>query len=125
MADPDRYLLRWRERGGIDAAVEAVREAMSSPIRDAPPALRPALAATLDPAQIRAGLERGSIARSRSSGSLERPTSRWWSVIGVLQTLATLGIALSAAWVVIWILGASRDRVRRPCPCWARSPPRS
>ena len=37
-------------------------------------------------------------------GTLQPPTSRWWTVFGVLQTLATAAIALSAAWVVLWIL---------------------
>jgi hypothetical protein len=81
-----------------------VREAMSSPMMDAPTALRPALAATMDPAQVRVGLERGIGRAIAGLGSLERPTSRWWAVIGFLQTLATIGIALSAAWIVLWIL---------------------
>ena len=104
VADPGRFLLRWRERGGIGPAVESIRAAMSTSIVDAPPALRPALATTLDPSDLRAGLE-GAIDRALGSvGALDAPTSRWWSVIGLLQTLATLGIALSAAWVVVWIL---------------------
>jgi len=36
--------------------------------------------------------------------SFARPTSRWWTVFGLLQTLATAAIVLSAAWVVVWIL---------------------
>jgi hypothetical protein len=104
VADPHRFLLRWRERGGLAPAVEAVREAISGPIRTAPAALRPALAATLDPREVRVGLE-GAVDRALGRvDALESPTSRWWPVIGFLQTLATLGIALSAAWVVIWIL---------------------
>ena len=104
VADPGRFLLRWRERGGIGPAVESIREAMSAPIRNAPPALRPALAATLDHADLRTGLE-GALDRALAGvGSLEPPTSRWWPVIGFLQTLATLGTALSAIWVVLWIL---------------------
>ena len=105
VADPTRFLLRWRERGGgIGPAVESIRDAISAPIRDAPPALRPALAATLDTTQIRVGLERALDGAIGSVGSLEPPTSRWWPVIGLLQTLATLGIALSAAWAVLWVL---------------------
>ena len=106
VADPTRFLLRWRDRGGagIGPAVESIRDAISAPIRDAPPALRPALAATLDTSQIRSGLERALDRAIGSVGSLEPPTSRWWPVIGLLQTVATLGIALSVAWVVLWVL---------------------
>ncbi|HEX6868722.1 MAG TPA: hypothetical protein VF119_07940, partial [Candidatus Limnocylindrales bacterium] len=104
VADPQRFLLRWRERGGLGPAVESIRDAISAPIRDAPPALRPALAAAFDPSEIRGGLERALDRAIGSVGALEPPTSRWWPLIGFLQTLATLGIALAAAWVVLWIL---------------------
>jgi hypothetical protein len=104
IADPNRFLLRWRERGGIGPAIESIRGAIAEPIRNAPPALRPALAATLDPANVRVGLERAVDRAIRGVGSLEPPTSRWWPILGFLQTLATVGIALSAAWVVLWII---------------------
>ena len=104
VADPGRHLRRWRERAGLGPAVEAVRSVIARPLRDAPPALRPAIAATLDPTQIRVGLERSLDRAVASVGDLDPPTSRWWPVIGVLQTAATLAIALSAAWVVLWIL---------------------
>jgi hypothetical protein len=104
VADPNRFLLRWRERGGLGPAVESIRRAISAPIRDAPPAIRPALAATLDPAEVRVGLERALDRAIGGVGALQAPTSRWWTVFGLLQTLATAAIVLSAAWVVVWIL---------------------
>lgn len=104
VADPTRFLLRWRERGAMGPAVEAVREAISDPLRNAPPGIRSALAATVEPAEVRLGLERALDRAIGGVGALETPTSRWWPVIGLLQTLATAGIALSAAWVVVWIL---------------------
>jgi hypothetical protein len=103
-ADPEGFLMRWRERGSLTPAVETLRRALSSPLAGAGPAVRPALAGALEPGQLREGLER---AVDRAIGGLDRleaPSSRWWSVIGLLQTLATVGIALSAAWVVVWIL---------------------
>jgi hypothetical protein len=104
VADPNRFLLRWRERGGLGPAVEAIREAIAAPIRSAPSALRPALAATVDPGEVRLGLE-GSLDRAiRGVGSLRPPTSRWWTVLGLLQAVATVAIALSVAWVVVWII---------------------
>jgi energy-coupling factor transporter ATP-binding protein EcfA2 len=104
VADPDRFLLRWRERGAIGPVVETIREALSAPIRSASPAVRPVLAGALEPAEVRRGLERAVDRAIGGIGSLEPPSSRWWSLIGLLQTLATAGLALSAAWVVVWIL---------------------
>ena len=104
-ADPEGFLMRWRERGSLTPAVETLRLAMSAPLADAGPAVRPALAGALEPARLREGLER---AVDRAIGGLDRleaPSSRWWSAIGLLQTLATIAIALSVAWVVVWILG--------------------
>ncbi|MEO5885899.1 MAG: GTPase [Candidatus Limnocylindrales bacterium] len=105
VADPDGFLVRWRERGPLSPAVEVLREALARPLRAASPALRQVLAAALEPTELRRGLERAVDRAISGLGPLAPPTSRWWSVIGFLQTLATAGIALSAAWVVIWILG--------------------
>lgn len=104
VADPTRFLLRWRERGGLGPAVEAIREAVSAPVRDAPPAIRPAVAAALDPADVRLGLERALDRAIGGVGALQPPTSRWWTVLGLLQTFATAAIVLSAVWVVLWIV---------------------
>jgi hypothetical protein len=104
VADPDRFLLRWRERGALAPAVESIRDALSASIHSASPAVRPVLAGALEPAEIRRGLERALDRAIGGVGSLEAPSSRWWSVIGLLQTVATAGLALSAAWVVVWIL---------------------
>lgn len=103
-ADPDAYLMRWRERGSLAPAVESLRRSLSTPLRAASPAVRPALARALEPAPLRQGLERAVDRAISGVGTLEAPTSRWWSAIGFLQTLATVGLALAAAWVVLWIL---------------------
>jgi hypothetical protein len=105
VADPDGFLIRWRERAPLTPAVEAIRGSLAVPLRTASPAVRPVLAAALEPIELRRGLERAVDRAIIGLGPLEPPTSRWWSLIGSLQTLATAGIALSAAWVVIWILG--------------------
>ena len=104
VADPNRFLQRWRDRGAIGPAVEAIRGALATSIVAASPVVRPILAATVEPGQISRGLE-GAIDRAIGGvGRLDAPTSRWWSVIGLGQTIATVGLALSAAWVVVWIL---------------------
>jgi hypothetical protein len=105
VADPDGYLVRWRDRGPLTPAVEAIRVALSAPLRAASPAVRPALAAAVEPTEVRRGLERAVDRAIGGLGPLEPPTSRWWSVIGFLQMFATAGIALAVAWIAIGILG--------------------
>lgn len=105
VADPDAYLVRWRDRGSLTPAVEAIRIALSAPLRAASPPVRPLLAAAVEPVELRRGLERAVDRAIGGLGPLEPPSSRWWSVIGFLQTLATAGIALAVAWIVIGILG--------------------
>jgi len=103
-ADPNGYLMRWRERGSLAPAVEALRTSLATPLRAASPGVRPALARTLEPAPLRQGLGRAVDRAISGVGSLDAPTSRWWSLIGFAQTMATVGLALSAAWVVLWIV---------------------
>ena len=76
--------------------------------------LRPA--ASLETNQPpRQGLERSMDRALASLERLQAPTSRWWSLLGLLQTLATVAIAVSAAWVVLWILARpSVDSVEFP-----------
>ncbi|HYU48745.1 MAG TPA: GTPase [Candidatus Limnocylindria bacterium] len=103
VADPDRYLVEWREHGSLAAAVDALRQALTEPIRTAAPAVRPTLAASVEPTGIRRSLER---AVDTAIGRQERavPSSRIWPLIGLLQTVATWAIVLSVAWIVVWIL---------------------
>jgi hypothetical protein len=114
-ADPERYLMRWRERGALTPAVEAIRGALAPSLRSAAPAVRPVVAAALEPGELRHGLERAVDRAIVGLEPFDPPTSRWWAIIGLLQTLATAGIVLSAAWVVIWILGGpGRSTVQVP-----------
>ena len=104
VADPTGYLVRWRDRAPLSPAVESLRGALGSALADASPTVRPALAASLEPNQLRQGLERSIDRALANLDRLEAPSSRWWSLFGLLQTLATVAIAVSAAWVVLWIL---------------------
>ena len=105
VADPDGFLVRWRDRGPLTPAVEAIRVALSAPLRAASPAVRPLLAAAVEPTELRRGLERAGDRAIGGLGPLDPPTSRWWPFIGFLQMLTTAGIALAVAWIVIGILG--------------------
>ena len=100
VADPAGYLVRWRERGPLTPAVEVLREA--SLRRCAPQARACGTAGRRAGAgPLRLGLERAVDRSIVALGPLEPPASRWWRLFGFLQTLATVAIALSVAWVVI------------------------
>jgi hypothetical protein len=115
VADPEGFLLRWRERAPLTPAVESLRLALARPLADASPAVRPRLAAALEPAALQQGLERSVDRALHGMERLEAPSSRWWSLIGFLQTLTTAGIAIAAAWLVVWILAKPPvDSIRVP-----------
>jgi hypothetical protein len=104
VADPEGFLLRWRDRSSLTPAVESLRQALGPPLAAASPRVRPKLAAAVEPGELRMGLQRAVDRAVAGVEHLEAPTSRWWSLIGFLQTIATGGIALAAAWIVVWIL---------------------
>jgi hypothetical protein len=105
VADPETYLLRWRERGSLSPAVQALRDELAESVRGAGSRVRPILAAAMEPTELRSGLERAVDRAIRGMGPLEPPSSRWWPVLGLLQSIATVGIALSVAWLVLMVLG--------------------
>jgi len=102
-ADPDAFLLRWRDRGPLTPAIEALRLALVTPLGLAAPAVRPALAAAVEPARLRRTLE-AAVDRAVARHEGSAPVSPVWTVIGFLQTLATAAIALSVAWTIVWII---------------------
>jgi len=103
-ADPEGFLLRWRERAPLTPAVEALRAALARPLADATPVVRPRLAAVLEPVELERGLGHAVDRALSGLEAFEAPTSNWWSLLGILQTLVTAGMALAAAWLVVWIL---------------------
>lgn len=102
-ADPGAFLVRWRDRGPLTHAVESLRLALAEPLRNATPAVRPALAAAVEPVQLRRNLE-AAVDRAVARHEDAPPTSRVWTIVGFLQTLATAAIALSATWTLVWLI---------------------
>ena len=103
VADPAGFLSRWRERGTLAPATEAIRAALNEPLRTAAPAIRPVIAASTDPSGMEVGLV-AAVDRAVALRGRDIPTSRAWPVIGLFQTIATVALVLAAAWVVLWIL---------------------
>jgi hypothetical protein len=102
VADPGAFLTRWRERGSMAPALELLRTAVSVPLKDAPPATRGTLATSVEPAALGAHLGR-AVDRAIAARASAVPSSRIWTVIGLLQTLATLALVFAAVWVVLWV----------------------
>jgi hypothetical protein len=103
VADPDGFLVRWRDRGPLIPAVESLRLALAEPLRVAAPGVRPALAAAVEPTQLRRNLE-AAVDRAAARHDRTPPSSRVWTGIGFLQTLATAAIVLSVVWTIVWLI---------------------
>lgn len=103
VADPAAFLSRWRERGSLAPALEVLRSAVDIPLHEAPAAARASLAGSVEPGSLGTNLAK-AVDRVLVSRGSAVPSSRVWPFIGLLQTLATLGIVFSAVWVVLWVL---------------------
>jgi energy-coupling factor transporter ATP-binding protein EcfA2 len=104
VADPTRFLHGWTDRGSLAPALEALRGAVDRPLREAPPAIRPAVAASTDSRRLAVRLRGAVDAAIASRGELEPPTSRVWPALGVAQTLATGLTVIAAGWLVLLVL---------------------
>jgi energy-coupling factor transporter ATP-binding protein EcfA2 len=103
VADPGGFLARWRDRGSLRPAVEPIRAALAEPLRRAPPPIRARLATAFDAGAVEASLGR-SVDRAIGTSDRPAPRSLAWPVLGSLQTVVTLGLVATAAWVVLWVL---------------------
>jgi hypothetical protein len=83
-------------------------------LRTSTPGLRRELAAAAEPALLEAALG-GAVDRAIASAPEAPPTSRWWTLIGIAQTIATGAIVLSAIWVGSWaFIRFAADTIRLP-----------
>ncbi|HEV7809109.1 MAG TPA: GTPase [Candidatus Limnocylindrales bacterium] len=103
VADPVAFLARWRDRGSLDPAVEPIRAASATVLRTAPDSIRRQLASDVAPDAIASDLGR-AVDRAVAARGRDVPTSRVWPLLGLLQTLATLALVVTAIWVVLWVL---------------------
>ena len=102
VADPAAFLARWRERRSLAPALEILRTAVAVPLREAPPATRGTIATSVEPTALGTNLGR-AVDRAIAARGSEVPSSWIWSLIGLLQTVATLALVFAAVWVVLWV----------------------
>jgi len=103
-AEPGGYLRAWRSRGGLVRATEIVRRAIADALPAVPPALRARYAAAGEGADLEARLGTALDRAVLRHAEIEAPTSRFWPVIGLLQTANTLLLVFALAWVVLWAI---------------------
>jgi energy-coupling factor transporter ATP-binding protein EcfA2 len=104
VADPAGYLRAWRSRGSLTRAAEHIRRAVSGALPSVPPALRGRYAAATEAGDLERRLGEAVDRVVARQPILDAPSSRFWPLIGLLQSLNTLVLIFGAAWVVIWIL---------------------
>jgi GTP-binding protein EngB required for normal cell division len=104
VADPELFLRSWDERGSLAPALDALRAAVDAPLRDAPRAIRPAIAASNDDRRLAARLRTAVNGAIATRGSIVPPTSRLWPVLGLAQTIVTLAIVVSIVWIALLVL---------------------
>lgn len=103
VADPAAYLVRWRDRGTPGPAAGVIQAALSDTLRTATPGTRQRLAAGTASGPLEMALG-SAVDRAIATDPGVPPTSAWWTVIGLAQTIATGALILSAVWVILWIL---------------------
>lgn len=104
VADPAAYLRSWRGRGGLTRASELVRRAIADALPGLPPALRARYAAAGESADLerRIGVALDRVVARHSE--LEAPSSRLWSIVGLLQSATTVLLIVAVAWIVLWVI---------------------
>ena len=103
VADPVAFLARWRDRGSLSPAVEPIREAIAGPMRAVPAGTRRLLAERLEPEGVERELAR-AVDRAVALRGGDPPSSRIWTLLGIVQTVTTLALVATAIWVALWIL---------------------
>ena len=103
-ADPTGWLRGWAGRGSLAPALESIRGATDPVLREAPSEIRPTLAGAVDLAGLNTRIRSAVDASLHAEGGFEAPSSRLWPVLGWVQSLSAVGIAFSAAWLVVAIL---------------------
>ena len=103
-ADPAEYLRGWRRRGGLARATEPIRREITDALPGVPPALRSRYAVAGEGADLE---RRITVALDRviaRHADVEAPSSRFWPVVGLLQSANTVLLVVAVAWIVLWVI---------------------
>jgi hypothetical protein len=103
-ADPAGYLDSWRGRGTLTRAVTPVTDLAQEALSGAPASLRPALSAAADPVELERRLATAIDHVIRVQPFLAPPASRWWWLLGMLQTAIIMVLVFAVAWFLVWIV---------------------
>lgn len=104
VADPAGYLRAWRSRGSLTRAAEHIRRAVTGSLPAVPPALRARYAAATEAGDLERRLGEAVDRAVARQPILDAPSSGFWPLLGVLQSLNTVVLIFGAAWAVVWIL---------------------
>jgi GTP-binding protein EngB required for normal cell division len=104
VADPGAHLTRWRTRAPISHVTGPVQEAITAAIPSVPGPLRASLASAADPGVLAKRLGWAIDRALPTRASLTAPTSRWWTVLGALQTVNLVATVAAVIWTVVWVL---------------------
>ncbi len=109
IADPQGYLLRWRDRGSLVPATLPVRAAVAQGLAALPPAARSAAAATGDGSILAVRLaEVVDRTVTGPAATAPRPTSHAWPFIGLGQVLATAALIVGIVWIIAGVATGSQ-----------------
>ncbi len=104
-ADPEAYLLGWRNRGALGRVLNPVREALILSTVGVPPGSRgrilDALGAPTADRELEAVLDRATRAEA---SALETPRSGLWPVLGWAQLVAGALVLFAVAWLILLLI---------------------
>jgi len=100
VADPEGYLRRWRERGGLARPAQPIRNLVGDVLPRVPPETRGAVASLIDAEALHRRIS-GALdaAVATRTADVRAPTSFVWSAIGALQYVVTAALLFAALWI--------------------------
>ena len=99
-ADPQGYLLHWRERGTLARAAEPIRGLVREILPAVPPEARTRVASATEASEIDGRIARAIDAAIATGTTDLRPPSPWlWTLIGTLQYIVTAGLVFTGLWL--------------------------
>ncbi len=103
-ADPAEYLRGWRRRGGLSRASEPIRREIAEALPGVPPALRGRYAMAGEGADLEGRIATALDRVIARHSDVEVPSSRFWPLVGLLQSANTVLLVVAVAWIVLWVV---------------------